>query len=82
MVLGAVSFLHDWNPTQSEIFFRRSIDARPGYSMAHALFADTLAHRGKFEEAIQQIKVASALDPVSVGNQFAGVARIFQRSPV
>ena len=67
MVLGAVSFLHDWNPTQSEIFFRRSIDARPGYSMAHALFANTLAHHGKFEEAIQQVKLASALDPVSVG---------------
>lgn len=67
MVLGVVSFLHDWNPTQSEIFFRRSIDARPGYSMAHALFANTLAHHGKFEEAIQQIKLASALDPVSVG---------------
>jgi TolB-like protein/DNA-binding winged helix-turn-helix (wHTH) protein/Tfp pilus assembly protein PilF len=66
MVLGVVSFLHDWNPTQSEIFFRRSIDARPGYSMAHALFANTLAHHGKLEEAIQQIKLASALDPVSV----------------
>ncbi len=66
MVLGAVAFLHDWNPTQSEIFFRKSINARPGYAMAHALFADTLAHQGKFEEAIQQIKLASALDPVSV----------------
>jgi TolB-like protein/DNA-binding winged helix-turn-helix (wHTH) protein/Tfp pilus assembly protein PilF len=68
MVLGVVSFLRDWNPTQSEIFFRRSLDARPGYSMAHALFANTLAHHGKFEEAIQQIKLASALDPVSVGS--------------
>ena len=66
MVLGAVSFLYDWNPTQSETFFRRSIDARPGYAMAHALFADTLAHRGEFEEAIHEIKLASALDPVSV----------------
>jgi hypothetical protein len=35
--------------------------------MAHALFANTLAHHSKFEEAIQQIKLASALDPVSVG---------------
>ncbi len=66
MVLGAVSFLYDWNPTQSETFFRRSIEARPGYAMAHALFADTLAHHGKFEEAIQQIELARALDPVSV----------------
>ena len=66
MVLGVVSFLYDWNPPQSEIFFRRSIDARPGYGLAHALFASTLAHHGKFEEANQQIKLAQALDPMSV----------------
>lgn len=66
MVLGVVSFLYDWNPTESEAFFRRSIAARPNYAWAHALFATMLAHHGKFEEAIQQIKVASALDPVSV----------------
>ena len=66
MVLGAVSFLYDWNPAESEAFFRRSIAARPSYAWAHALFATTLAHHGKVEEAIQQIKLASALDPVSV----------------
>jgi TolB-like protein/DNA-binding winged helix-turn-helix (wHTH) protein/Tfp pilus assembly protein PilF len=66
MVLGIVSFLYDWNPTQSETFFRRSIESRPSYAMAHALFANTLAHRGKFEEAMQETKLASASDPVSV----------------
>jgi len=66
MVLGIVSFLYDWNPTQSEAFFRRSIESRPSYAMAHALFANTLAHHGKFEEAIQETKLASASDPVSV----------------
>jgi TolB-like protein/DNA-binding winged helix-turn-helix (wHTH) protein/tetratricopeptide (TPR) repeat protein len=72
MVLGVVSFLYDWNPAQSEAFFRRAIEARPSYAMAHALFADTLAHRGKFEEAIRDMKLASALDPVSVlTNSFA-----------
>ena len=64
--LGMVSFLYDWNPTESEAFFRRSIAARPGYAMAHMLFAIVLAQYGKFEEAIQQAKIASALDPVSV----------------
>lgn len=34
--------------------------------MAHALFATTLAHHGKVEEAIEQIKLATASDPVSV----------------
>jgi TolB-like protein/DNA-binding winged helix-turn-helix (wHTH) protein/Tfp pilus assembly protein PilF len=66
MVLGIVSFLYDWNPTQSEAFFRRSIELRPSYGMAHALFANMLAHHGKFEEAIQETKLASASDPVSV----------------
>lgn len=66
MVLGVVSFLYEWNPPQSETFFRRSIEARPGYGLSHALFACTLAHHGKFEEAIEQIKLANALDPMSV----------------
>lgn len=66
MVLGVVSFLYDWNPTESEAFFRRSLEARPGNAVAHALFATMLAHRGKAEEAIQQITLATASDPVSV----------------
>ena len=65
MVLGILSFA-DWKPTESEALFRRSIEARPGYAMARMLFAVTLAHYGRTEEAIQQAKLASALDPVSV----------------
>jgi TolB-like protein/DNA-binding winged helix-turn-helix (wHTH) protein/Tfp pilus assembly protein PilF len=66
MVLGVVSFLYDWNPAASEGFFRQSIAARPGYAMAHMLFATVLAHERRFDQAIQEIKLASALDPVSV----------------
>jgi TolB-like protein/DNA-binding winged helix-turn-helix (wHTH) protein/Flp pilus assembly protein TadD len=65
MVLGIFSF-SDWKPAESEAFFRRSIEARPSYAMAHMLFAVTLAHYGRREEAIQQAKLASTLDPVSV----------------
>ncbi len=66
MVLGAVSLLNDWNPEASEVFFRRSLAARPSFGMAHALFATTLAHHGKFAEAIEQMNLASSSDPVSV----------------
>jgi TolB-like protein/DNA-binding winged helix-turn-helix (wHTH) protein/Tfp pilus assembly protein PilF len=66
MVLGIVSFLYDWNPTQSEAFFRRSIESRPSYAMAHALFSSMLAHQGRFEEAIEESKRATASDPASV----------------
>jgi TolB-like protein/DNA-binding winged helix-turn-helix (wHTH) protein/Tfp pilus assembly protein PilF len=72
MALGAISFGYDWNPAQSEDYFRQAIASRPNYAMAHALFAVTLAHRGKFEEAIREIKLAALLDPVSVPiNSFA-----------
>jgi TolB-like protein/DNA-binding winged helix-turn-helix (wHTH) protein/Tfp pilus assembly protein PilF len=72
MALGATSFLYDWNPAQSEDYFRQAIAARPNYAMAHALFATTLAHRGMIEEAIQEIRLAAILDPVSVPiNSFA-----------
>jgi TolB-like protein/tetratricopeptide (TPR) repeat protein len=72
MALGAMSFGYDWNPAQSEDYFRQAIASRPNYAMAHALFAVTLAHRGKVEEAIREIKLAAILDPVSVPiNSFA-----------
>src|SRR5438105_7408785 len=38
MVLGILSF-SDWKPAESEAFFRRSIEARPGYAMSRMLFA-------------------------------------------
>ena len=66
MVLGAVSFGYDWNPAQSEDYFRQAIKARPNYAMAHALFAVTLAHRERLEEATNEIQLAAKLDPVSV----------------
>lgn len=66
MVLGALSFGYDWNPAQSEDYFRQAIASRPNYAMAHALFATTLAHRGKTDEAIREINTAIGLDPVSV----------------
>jgi TolB-like protein/DNA-binding winged helix-turn-helix (wHTH) protein/cytochrome c-type biogenesis protein CcmH/NrfG len=65
MVLGILSF-SDWKPAESEAFFRRSIEARPSYAMAHMLFGVTLAHYGRPEEAMQQAKLASTFDPVSV----------------
>ena len=66
MALGAMSFGYDWNPAQSEDYFRKAIASRPNYAMAHALFATTLAHRGKTEDAIREINVATSLDPASV----------------
>jgi TolB-like protein/DNA-binding winged helix-turn-helix (wHTH) protein/Tfp pilus assembly protein PilF len=66
MVLGAISFGFDWNPAQSEQYFRDAIASRPNYAMAHALFATTLAHSGKIDDAFREINLATSLDRVSV----------------
>src|SRR5258708_861173 len=66
MALGGTAFLYDWNPAQSEAYFRGSLASRPSYAMAHALFATILAHRGRIEEAIVEIDRARKLDPISV----------------
>ena len=66
MVLGMVSFLYEWNPTDSEAYFRRSIKERPSYAMAHALFATVLAHRGKSAEALEQFELTRRLESASV----------------
>jgi tetratricopeptide (TPR) repeat protein len=66
MVLGITSAFYEFNLTASEAYFRRSLAARPGYAWSRMLYAVTLAHYGRSEEAIQQAKLASALDPVSV----------------
>ena len=72
MVLGVVSFLYDWDPPKSQDYFRKAIAARPGFAMAHALFANTLAHSGHFDEAVKEVKLATLYDPVSViTNMFA-----------
>jgi len=66
MALGVTSFLYDWNPEASEEYFRRAIEAQPNYAIAHMLFANTLAHRGRVEEAIRQVQLGNASDPVSI----------------
>ena len=66
MVLGVISFLYDWNPGASEEYFRRAIEAQPNYAVAHMLFANTLAHQGRVEEAIREVQLGNASDPVSV----------------
>ena len=66
MVLGVVSFLYDWNPPQSEAYFRRSIEARPGYGLSHALFASRSPTMASPKKPFEQIRLANALDPMSV----------------
>ena len=64
--LGYVRFYFDWNPPGSEREFQQAIELNPSYATAHHWYALSLNARGRFAEAIAEIKKAESLDPLSL----------------
>ncbi len=56
-------FNHDWDGAEKD--YRRAIKLNPGYSTARNWYSDLLAGCGRFEEALEQIKIAQNLDPLA-----------------
>jgi serine/threonine-protein kinase len=63
--LAQVQLFNDWNLTEAEASFKRAIDLKPNYETAHHWYAIMLAVAERFPEAIDRIKRAQTLDPVS-----------------
>ncbi|MFL6354181.1 MAG: tetratricopeptide repeat protein [Bryobacteraceae bacterium] len=64
--LGLLIALHDWKWSEAETHFRRALDLNPGYATAHHWLAcDFLPIFGRFDEAMREIEIAVALDPLS-----------------
>ncbi len=54
----------DWNTAEKE--FRRAIALNPNYATAHHWYAEHLAWRGNFDEALRESQQALVLDPLSL----------------
>ncbi len=63
--LAQVYLFYDWNLAEAEASFNRAIDLKPTYETAHHWYAVMLALSGRFPEAIDRIKRAQDLDPIS-----------------
>jgi serine/threonine-protein kinase len=64
--LGEVSAFYDWDWKGCERHYRRAIDDDPNYISAHWLFATTcLAPEGRLDEALEEVRRAAVLDPLS-----------------
>ena len=72
--LAHVLMNYDWNWSEAEKEFRRSIELKPDYPTAHQWYAiHYLTATGRLEEAVQEMKKALELDPASlVMNTFMG----------
>jgi len=77
--LGSVKESY-WDWTASDREYRRAIELNPGYATAHHWYAYNLVRRGLFDEALEEIKKAQALDPLSLAiNRDVGMVYYYSR---
>lgn len=63
--LAYVKMYYDWDWQGSERGFRRAIDLNPNYATAHQWYSEYLASQGRFDEALNEIRRAKEIDPLS-----------------
>jgi tetratricopeptide (TPR) repeat protein len=71
--LGRVQLFYDWDWPAAEKEFRRSLELNPNLPEAHLGFARYLAAEGRFDESIEHVRTAYALDPLSISARFDGI---------
>ena len=79
--LGAL-YCYDWNWSQGETEFKRSIELNANYPTGHMTYSWFLMPTGRFDAAIVEAKRAQELDPLSlVNNTQVGNPYFFARQP-
>ena len=58
-------YLHEWKWEEAEKEFRKAIELNPGYSVTYHWYSLGLTTLGRLEEAVQMMKRAQELDPLS-----------------
>jgi TolB-like protein len=64
--LGVVQFLYEWNWEAAEREFRRALQLQPDQAYAETWYATFLSAMGRHEEALQRIRRAHVLEPLSL----------------
>ena len=64
--LGVVRFQYEWNWSGAELEFKRAISLNANYAIAHHNYADFLKGMGRFDQALEEIRKAQELDPLSL----------------
>jgi len=64
--LAFIAFNYDWDWPKAESEFRRAIELNPGYATAHHWYAFYLRSMKRTTEAIEEIRKAQTLDPLSL----------------
>ncbi|MCK4775826.1 MAG: tetratricopeptide repeat protein, partial [Candidatus Krumholzibacteria bacterium] len=72
-VLGGIATEYDWNWNVAEKRYQRAIALNPNDATVHQWYAEYLHITGRFDEAMEEIKTARSLDPLSliIGTMYA-----------
>jgi TolB-like protein/Tfp pilus assembly protein PilF len=65
--LASIKAVTDWDWQGAENEYRRAIELNPNYPTAHHWYAIQLMLQGRLDQALQEIKRAQQLDPLSLG---------------
>lgn len=63
--LAQVTANYEWNWEKAEAEYQRAIELNPSYSTGHHYYATFLMAMGKHAQALEEMKKAEALDPLS-----------------
>jgi serine/threonine-protein kinase len=78
--LASIIAVTDWNWQGAENEYRRAIELNPNYATAHHWYGSQLILQGRTDQAIQELRTAQQLDPLSLGiNKDLAVALIYGR---
>ncbi len=83
--LGAILQEYEWKWEEAGDEFRRAIALNQSYATGRSWYALYLGHLGRFEEALEEIRLAQKLDPLSprihcVASEEYLFARLFDKS--
>jgi TolB-like protein/Tfp pilus assembly protein PilF len=63
--LGMVSALYDWKWAEGEAYSRKALELSPGDASVHWLYGYQISSLGRFDEALDHLRTAQQLDPLS-----------------
>ncbi|HVF47487.1 MAG TPA: tetratricopeptide repeat protein [Pyrinomonadaceae bacterium] len=63
LAIGAAWYEYDWVTAEKE--FKKAIELKPNYALAHSYYGVALASMGRFDEAVASAKRAVELEPLS-----------------
>ncbi|HEX8920649.1 MAG TPA: protein kinase, partial [Pyrinomonadaceae bacterium] len=78
--LASIKAVADWDWQGAENEYRRAIELNPNYPTAHHWYGAQLFIQGRLEQALQEIRKAQQLDPLSLAiNKDFAVALVYAR---